>query len=204
MHRQYSVPEAAAVLGLSPGEINNALDRELSLLGVATLGQGDRKISAKGLLALELLRSLSELLTPKFRRGLIRHVLEVSDGETSIIAKGCVMVDITEHKAKVALAEAKLTEAEALVVSDPEVLMGEPCIVGTRVPVYMIAVLVGEHGIDEAHATYPFLTFRQIELSMIYATANPRRGRPKMTTLPEPKEPARRGTAKRVRTVNAT
>ena len=196
--RQFTVPEAAAVLGLSQHEINNALDRELGSLGLARIGHGKREITADGLLALELRHALSELLTPQFRQQVIEDVLEVMGDNAISIMKGCVVVDIVEHKTKVAQGQARLAEAEALVVSDPETMMGEPCITGTRVPVYMIGALAGEHGVDEAHATYPFLTRRQIELALVYVTAKPRRGRPKMTQLPEPKGPGRRGTAKRL------
>lgn len=89
----------------------------------------------------------------------------------------------------------RLAKAVAMVESDPATLMGEPCIKGTRVPVYDIAALAGEVGIAETHETYPFLTVEQIELSMLFAGAYPRREPAKTTRLGRQKGKTRRGVA---------
>src|SRR5262245_26439054 len=81
----------------------------------------------------------------------------------------------------------RLAQAEALIASDPEVLSGEPCFKGTRVPVYLIGALAREHGVRRTHAMYPFLTEEQIDLASLYVEAHPRKGRPPQTQLPRAK-----------------
>src|SRR5262245_51630270 len=82
----------------------------------------------------------------------------------------------------------RLAQAEALVVSDREVLGGEPCLKGTRVPVYLIGELARAHGVPRTHEMYPFLTEEKIELAMLYVSEHPRKGRPRqMRRLPKAK-----------------
>ena len=91
-------------------------------------------------------------------------------------------------------AVAELREAEAIVVSDPAVMDGEPAIAGTRVPVYMIGEIAAELGIDEAHATYPFLTRRMVELALVYVKSVPRPFPPRLPELGRQNGPTRYGT----------
>ena len=79
----------------------------------------------------------------------------------------------------------RLERAEALVLSDPEVMGGEPCIKGTRVPVYLIGALANAHGISDTHAAYPFLTEEQIELAALYVTEHPDTRRPRRLRFPK-------------------
>ncbi len=90
----------------------------------------------------------------------------------------------------------RLALAVAMVDSDPETLMGEPCVKGTRVPVFDIAALAAHVGVDRAHESYPFLSVEQIELAMLFAGAYPRREAPKRTTFPRPKAPPKIVTVK--------
>ncbi|HEY7551941.1 MAG TPA: DUF433 domain-containing protein, partial [Hyphomicrobiaceae bacterium] len=79
----------------------------------------------------------------------------------------------------------RLERAEALVLSDPEVMCGEPCIKGTRVPVYLIGALANPHGTTETRAMYPFLTEEQIELAALYVTEHPDTRRPRRIRFPK-------------------
>ena len=78
----------------------------------------------------------------------------------------------------------ELQNAENAVSSKPEIMRGEPCIRGTRVPVYWIADIVEADGLAEAKKTYPQLTEKQLRSAHLYALANPRRGRPKEISWP--------------------
>lgn len=93
---------------------------------------------------------------------------------------------ISSHTERSSKAKARLKRAEALVVSDREVLSGEPCIRGTRVPVYLIGALAHAQGVRKTLAAYPFLTVEQIELVSLYVSEHPRTGRPRQTRLPKP------------------
>jgi uncharacterized protein (DUF433 family) len=60
-------------------------------------------------------------------------------------------------------------------------MQGEPCVRGTRIPVYVVAAIARAKGRNEAIATYPSLSLAQVELAELFAQAHPRRGRPKTT-----------------------
>jgi uncharacterized protein (DUF433 family) len=72
-----------------------------------------------------------------------------------------------------------LEHAQKMVVEDPEVRGGEPCIQGTRIGVYEVAGML-EKGTSEEELLegYPSLKRRHLELAKIFAQAYPRRGRP--------------------------
>ena len=71
---------------------------------------------------------------------------------------------------------------------DPEVMGGEPCLKGTRVPVYLIGELARAHGVSRTHEMYPFLTEEKIEAALLYVSEHPRKGRPRqMRGLPKAK-----------------
>ena len=80
---------------------------------------------------------------------------------------------------------AQLGEARALVVEDPDILGGTPVIRNTRIPVYDVAASV-EKGLpmNRILAAYPGLTAEMASLAVLYATANPQRGRPRQHTSP--------------------
>ena len=73
----------------------------------------------------------------------------------------------------------RLERARRLVVEDPEIRGGEPCIRGTRIGVYEVSSML-ERGTSEGEILegYPSLKREQIELANIFAQAYPRKGRP--------------------------
>jgi uncharacterized protein (DUF433 family) len=67
-----------------------------------------------------------------------------------------------------------LRELRRLVVSDPEILGGDPVFRGTRVPVHLIAELVTQGSKPtELIEGYPRLTAEMIRLAPVYAAAYP-------------------------------
>jgi len=73
----------------------------------------------------------------------------------------------------------RLERARKMVVEDPEIRGGEPCIKGTRIGVYEVANML-EQGAsqEEILEGYPSLNREQLELATVFAEAYPRRGRP--------------------------
>ena len=69
--REFSVPEAAAILGQLQKRISNALARQLHPLQLASAGQGIRRITSRGLLALSLIQDMESWFTPFLRRRLL-------------------------------------------------------------------------------------------------------------------------------------
>ncbi len=77
----------------------------------------------------------------------------------------------------------QLKKAHEMVIEDPEILSGTPVIKGTRVPVYDVAAAVeSETPMDRILKSYPSLKDWQVELAVVYARANPPRGRPKRSS----------------------
>jgi uncharacterized protein (DUF433 family) len=65
------------------------------------------------------------------------------------------------------------------VMTTPDVLGGEPCIAGTRLPVRHVGELVNRGAAAELREDYPELTEDDLRLSAVYARAYPRIGRPR-------------------------
>ena len=63
--------------------------------------------------------------------------------------------------------------------ADPEIMRGEPCIKGTRIPVYALAAIAEAKGPEAALRTYPQCSLHHVEAARRYALAYPPRGRPK-------------------------
>ena len=67
-----------------------------------------------------------------------------------------------------------------LVVIDPDILGGEPVFRGTRVPVHLIAMEVGQGAMEaELIEAYPRLTAEMIRFAPVYAASHPPQDRPR-------------------------
>ncbi len=97
---------------------------------------------------------------------------------------GKVIVAVDTARRAVSDGLEALHEAEAAVQTDAQIMRGEPCLKGTRIPVYVVASIAESGGIEEARATSSSLTEHQIGLACFYAQAHPRRGRPKKLEIP--------------------
>jgi uncharacterized protein (DUF433 family) len=86
----------------------------------------------------------------------------------------------TTSAPKPATSPRELRRARRLIVSDPEIMGGDPVVRGTRVPVHMIAELVAQ-GSTQAERLdgYPRVTAEMIRLAPVYAAAYPLRERPR-------------------------
>jgi uncharacterized protein (DUF433 family) len=200
VERQFTVPEAAALLRQSQKYVNNTISRELAPLKLSkVVGGKQRIVTSAGLLALELLREIGKLFSREGRREILRQALKPSSGDTVCVENGSVVVNLGQYQERVNRAKERLAEAERLVVRNPEILGGEPCVRGTRIPVYLAGALARKHGVVEANATYPSLPRQTIELVALYVEANPRKGRPRQAELSKPKTAAKRGKAKKIK-----
>ena len=84
----------------------------------------------------------------------------------------------------------------SLVVSDPEIMGGDPVFRGTRIPVHMIAELLAQGSTPaELLEGYPRLTAEMIRLAPVCAAAYPLRSRPRNQPWRDQK-PVRRGRRK--------
>jgi uncharacterized protein (DUF433 family) len=177
----FTPTEAAVLTKLPLKAVNNAIDKEMVQTMSATTRDAGRLLDARALLALVLEQRLEGRLFPELRRRLFaalpaspRNAIFLDDG--AIVIK----VDLREPRRELADQLRALRRARALVVSDPEIMGGDPVFRGTRVPVHLIATLVERNstGADILKA-YPRLTTEMIRLAPVYAQAYPLRGRPR-------------------------
>lgn len=72
-----------------------------------------------------------------------------------------------------------LIKAQESVVADPEIMGGEPCMKGTRLPVHMVAAMEkAGTSVEDMIQNYPSLTPELIKNARVFADAYPKRGRP--------------------------
>jgi uncharacterized protein (DUF433 family) len=89
-----------------------------------------------------------------------------------------------------------LQRARCLVISDPEILGGDPVFRGTRVPAHLIAEFVAQgSNTAELLESYLRLTAEMIRLAAVYAAVHPLRG-PKRKLPWHDQRPVHRGRRK--------
>jgi len=182
---EFKVAEAAAITGLTTIQVNNLID-EIAPLGIAASANGKRSVQYKGLFALPLIQDTNELATPKLRREIISGALAKPRAKSVEIEVNGTKIAVLVKPSRELIQQGlrNLYEAKNGVSTNPEVMQGEPCIKGTRIPVYTIAKIASVQGVEKAQATYSTLSKRQVELAQLYAKARPRRGRPKRLVIP--------------------
>lgn len=172
----FTPTEAAVLTGLPLKAVNNAIDRKTVS---AVAGDGGRLLDARALVSLSLERRLSDHIAPELRRQVF-DALAHSPRNVVSLEGGLVKIDLREPRRELATSLRELRRARRLVVSDPEIMRGDPVFRGTRLPVHMIAELLAKGSKPaELLESYPRLTAEMIRLAPIYAAAYPLRGRPR-------------------------
>lgn len=180
--RLYTPAEASAVSGLALKGVNNVIDKRIMEVArpVIAGGRGTRRYLTSGdLLFLRIEHGLAGRLPVERRQSLFRELAAKPDAET-LNADDLLIVDIGAARRQVAERVRDLEEAEGMVHIDNETMGGEPVFKGTRIPVRAVAAMI-EAGVgeDELLEGYPKLDRRRLSLARLWATAHPRRGRPK-------------------------
>lgn len=131
-------------------------------------------------MALALEYRLANRFFPELRRRLFAALVASPRKAVLLLDEGLVKVDLQEPRRDLAASLRALRRARSLVVTDPEILGGEPVFRGTRVPVHAIAAML-EQGSSEAEIlkAYPRISAEMIRLAPAYAQAYPIRGRPR-------------------------
>jgi uncharacterized protein (DUF433 family) len=174
----FTPTEAAVLTGLSLKAVNNAIDRKT--VSAVPGEEGARLLDSRALVSLSIERRLSaSIATPELRRKVFDALAEGPRNSISLEG-GLIKIDLREPRRALAASLRDLRRAHRLVVTDPEILGGDPVFRGTRVPVHLIAELVAQGSAPtELIAAYPRLTAEMIRLAPVYAAAYPLRGRPR-------------------------
>jgi uncharacterized protein (DUF433 family) len=173
----FTPTEAAVLTGLPLKAVNNAIDK--NTISVVAVEEGGRLLDARALVSLAVERRLADRVAPELRRQVF-DALGESPRNVVSLEGGLVKIDLREPRRELATSLRELRRARRLVVSDPDIMGGDPVFRGTRVPVHMIAELVAKGSMPaELVESYPRLTAEMIRLAPIYAAAYPLRGRPR-------------------------
>jgi uncharacterized protein (DUF433 family) len=190
----FTPTEAAVLTGLSLKAVNNAIDKKT--ISTVPGEEGGRLLDARALMSLSIERRLSDrIATPELRRRVF-DALSVAPRNQISLEGGLIKIDLREPRRELAASMRDLRRARRLVVSDPEILGGDPVFRGTRVPVHLIAELVAQGSKPaELIESYPRLTAEMIRLASVYAAAYPLRG-PRRKLPWRDQQPVRRGRRK--------
>lgn len=178
--RLFTPTEAAVLTGLSLRVVNTAIDKKKTpVISGKWTGNAKRLFDLRALMLLTLERRFANRFRPDVRRELV-DALETSTHNKIFLKKGSLTIDLREPRRELAASLRTLRRIRDLVGSYPDIMDSEPVFRGTRVPVHLIAILLGK-GLDKANLLkmYPSLTAEMIQLTPIYAAAYPLRGRPK-------------------------
>jgi len=182
-NRKFTPSEVAAMFGFTATHVNNLID-EVASVGVAHVGNRRRLVEYRGLAAILLAEELVYCqLKPELRHEALKQAVTTRSKRVAVPGTK-LSVLVQPHRQRARDGMLRLYEAEEAVQSREDVMQGEPCIRGTRIPAYIVAAIAKAKGREEALATFPSLALRQVELAELFACAHPRRGRPKTTMLP--------------------
>jgi len=181
----FTPTEAAVLTRLPLKAVNNAIDRKtVAAVPGRRAGRVTRLVDFSGLLSLTLERRLADRFAPELRREVF-EALGNAGRDSVLIDGGFLKIDLREPRRELAAAMRALRRARALVVSDPEIMGGNPVFKGTRVPVHMIAEILAMGESEEVLLeSYPSITAEMARLAPVYAAAYPSRGRPRRPPLP--------------------
>lgn len=174
----FTTTEAAVLTRLSVKAVNNAIDRNtIPTVAGQRAGSATRLLDLHALMSLTLERRLAQRLVPQARREVFDALAAAPRNRVSLEG-GFLMIDLREPRRELATSLRTLRRTRDAVISDPDIMGGDPVFRGTRVPVHTIAMLL-EQGETEAALLhdYPRLTAELVALAPIYAAAYPLRGR---------------------------
>jgi uncharacterized protein (DUF433 family) len=173
----FTTTEAAVLTGLPLEAVNNAIDKKT--ISAVDTDEGTRLLDARALVSLSIARRLSDRLAPDLRRQLFDALAQAPRNVVSLEG-GLLKIDLREPRRELATSLRELRRVRRLVVSDPEIMGGDPVFRGTRVPVHMVAKLIEQSSTQaEIIKGYPRLTAEMVRLAPVYAAAYPLHGRPR-------------------------
>lgn len=178
--RRYTPAEASALSGVAVKAVHNAIDKRIVETSISSSAKRlPRSLSAEGVLHLKLWHEVGAILSRERRQRLFDEIRQRPTAKR-VKADTLVIVDVAEARKQIAERGRDLDAAEAMVTRSSAVMGGEPVFKGTRIPVRMIAAMLDD-GANEAEILdgYPKLELQHLRLARIWASAHPRRGRPK-------------------------
>jgi uncharacterized protein (DUF433 family) len=169
--------EAAALSGTSETTVKKAID--LGIIPARPAG-GQSRIDAADVPVLTMLGHLNGIGLNAAHKRRLRQWLRAPDATPELaLVPGLIVRRLDDVETARERAERYVRLRERWIASDPAIKGGEPVIRGSRVSVHTLAARIAE-GEDEAvlDEDFPQIPAEAREVAVIYAHANPRRGRP--------------------------
>jgi uncharacterized protein (DUF433 family) len=174
----FTPTEAAVLTRLSVKAVNNAIDKKtIPAVAGRRAGHATRLLDLRALMSLALERRLADRFVPELRREVFDALATAPRNRVSL-ESGLLTIDLREPRRELATSLRALRRARDMVISNPDIMGGDPVFRGTRVPVHLIATLLGQGSTEtDLLEAYPRLTAEMVHLAPIYAAAYPLRGR---------------------------
>jgi len=187
--------EAAFIAGLSDRQMHRVVDERLLPDSVFQQRGSARLFTRLGAGFAKFYFATEDLLMARARRQVLDELsaridhLPMKDALLTLmqldaiswkVERSFVEVDVLPFLEQALQRVKQVEQADALVVTDPEILGGTPVFAGTRVPSEVVlGSLAAGIGLDRLQDSYPFLTEAHIESAQGFALVHPRRGRPR-------------------------
>ncbi|RUP23756.1 MAG: DUF433 domain-containing protein [Curvibacter sp.] len=187
--------EAAFIAGLSDRQMHRMVDERLLPDSVFQQRGSTRLFTRLGAGFAKFYFETEDLLMARARRQVLDELsaridhLPMKDALLTLtqldaiswkVERSFVEVDVLPFLEQARYRVKQVEQADALVVTDPEILGGIPVFAGTRVPCEVVlGSLASGIGLDRLQDSYPFLSESHIESAQVFALVHPRRGRPR-------------------------
>jgi uncharacterized protein (DUF433 family) len=178
---EYTPAQASAVANLPLPAVHKLIERRLIRPRRQRTGRSIQRMLSRGqVLYLRLEAEGVRLLPLTARRAIAKKIESSPEVDAVLLAEGsAVVIQVKPVRCELDLDLEKLQRAEGMIVSDPEIMRGTPVYRGTRIPVELIAEMLGQGTKpEEILVGYPALDREKVELAPLYVQAFPRRGRP--------------------------
>jgi uncharacterized protein (DUF433 family) len=199
--------EAAFIAGLTDRQMNRVVDERLMPETHFEQRGSNRLFTRLGAAFAKFYFATEDLLIAGARRQVLDELsarvdrLPENDRILSLrllnaiswkVERQCVEVDVRPFIQEAFDRAKEVDQADALVITDLDIMGGMPVFAGTRVPVEIVrsSLAVGIQ-LERLKASYPFLTDAHIRSAKIYEQVHPRRGRPRRIADVHPDVPRR-------------
>jgi uncharacterized protein (DUF433 family) len=178
---EYTPAQASAVANLPLPAVHKLIERHLIRPRRLRTGRSiQRMLSREQVLYLRLEAEGVRLLPIAARRAIAKKIESFPEIDAVVLTEGsALLIQVKSVRLDLDRDLNRLARAESMIVSDPETMRGTPVYRGTRIPVELIADMLGQGANpEEILEGYPALDKEKVELAPLYVQAFPRRGRP--------------------------
>jgi uncharacterized protein (DUF433 family) len=188
---QFSLKEAAAIADVSEPFVRKAIDQKAVRPRAISSGRAVRyRFDISDMLFLKVVSGFPFDL-PKQDKDSLRSLLEGkqtrvgkwSKAKTDIVARNgdlVVVVECKDVRSRLARDLATYQRGLKRIVSDPEIMAGEPVFAGTRIPLAQVSGLIAKGvSLAEIAEDYPALSRADLDFAAIHSKMKRNPGRPR-------------------------